>query len=412
MEKKKDNAIVLGGTFPHKVLISKLKNRGYYVILIDYLSNPSAKDDADLHIQESTLDKEKVLSIAQKYNAKLVISVCVDQANVTACYVSEKLGLPMPYSYEVSKTVTDKKIMKEIMMANNIPTSKYIVVDKVTSTNHTLEYPLIVKPVDSNSSKGVRRANNKEELKKYLKSALEISRDGRAIIEEYKIGREIGFDCLIQDGEITVLMSRERRKMILNSENPIQQIQGSFWPADLSKTDIEQFKEIAKQIAHAFKLSHTTLMIQAIVNGDKIDIIEFGARIGGGENYKIVELLTGYDIIEAGINSFFHNKMETKFTPPTNFVADIYLYAQPKVLGNIIGFDKVLEQDLIEYVHIYKGKGTLIGEDLSSNNRIGAFIVKAPTTQECISNVNKVLNLVEVTDENNNSIMRKDIYTS
>ena len=118
-------AIVLGGTRPHITLIQKLKNRGYYVILLDYLSAPVAKEYADEHIQESTLDKDLVLRIAKEQNVDLVISTCIDQANVTAAYVCEKLGLPRPYDSEVALNVTDKLMMKDILIKNNIPTSKY-----------------------------------------------------------------------------------------------------------------------------------------------------------------------------------------------------------------------------------------------------------------------------------------------
>ena len=86
-------AIVLGGTLPHCELVRNLQGRGYYVILIDYLEAPPASSVADEHVQESTLDKELVLHIARKREASLVISTCIDQANVTACYVMEKLGL-------------------------------------------------------------------------------------------------------------------------------------------------------------------------------------------------------------------------------------------------------------------------------------------------------------------------------
>lgn len=212
-------AIVLGGTFPHRELINKLKKRDYYVVLIDYLSNPSGKELADIHIKESTLDKDKVLKIAQDYDAKLVISTCVDQANVTACYVAEKLQLPSPYPYEVSLAVTDKKTMKEKMVGNNIPTARHIVVDSIISCDKVeLNYPLIVKPVDSNSSKGVRRANDKHELVRFLKEALKLSRDGRAIIEEFIVGKEIGADCIIQNNKASIIMTRERRKMIIDAK--------------------------------------------------------------------------------------------------------------------------------------------------------------------------------------------------
>ena len=62
-------AIVLGGTYPHSALIQKLKARGYYTILVDYLDHPAAKPFADEHIQESTLDMDKVCQIAKEQKA-------------------------------------------------------------------------------------------------------------------------------------------------------------------------------------------------------------------------------------------------------------------------------------------------------------------------------------------------------
>jgi len=158
-------AIVLGGTYPHKSLINNLKLRGYYTILIDYYAFPPAKVDADEHIQESTLDKGKVLEIAKKRNASLVISTCIDHANVTACYVAEELNLPAPYSYEIALTVTNKRLMKEMMVSNGIPTSKHITVNEKSDYNiDGFLFPVIVKPTDSNSSKGVRKATDLTEL--------------------------------------------------------------------------------------------------------------------------------------------------------------------------------------------------------------------------------------------------------
>ena len=112
-------AIVLGGTSPHIELIRQLHERNFFVVLVDYLSNPPAKQYADVHIQESTLDCEAVLNVAIEFNASLVISACVDQANITACYVAEKLNLPRPYSYELANNITNKGYMKEVMVAND-----------------------------------------------------------------------------------------------------------------------------------------------------------------------------------------------------------------------------------------------------------------------------------------------------
>ena len=66
-------AIVLGGTAPHVSLVNKLHERGYYVVLVDYLTNPPAEMVAEEHIQASTLDKEKVLEIAKKERPDLIV---------------------------------------------------------------------------------------------------------------------------------------------------------------------------------------------------------------------------------------------------------------------------------------------------------------------------------------------------
>jgi formate-dependent phosphoribosylglycinamide formyltransferase (GAR transformylase) len=106
-------ALVLGGTADHYDLIIKLKKRGYKVILIDYHDNPPAKKVADEYIKESILNQKEVLRIAQKKKINLIITACIDQALVTACYVAEKLALPAPFSFKTALMVTNKVLMKK-----------------------------------------------------------------------------------------------------------------------------------------------------------------------------------------------------------------------------------------------------------------------------------------------------------
>ena len=204
-------AIVLGGTVPHCYLIQLLKKRGYYTVLIDFTQNPPAKEFADEHVKESTLDKDIVLRIAREKNAALVISTNVDQANVTCCYVAERLGLPHPYSYETALNVTDKKRMKQIMWDNDIPTSHFVVIKGLEELQGVeLTYPLIIKPADSNSANGVKRVESKDELVRFLPDALRFSRNSSAIVEEFKEGKEISAYGVVVDGQAKLIMHQER----------------------------------------------------------------------------------------------------------------------------------------------------------------------------------------------------------
>lgn len=405
-------AIVLGGTFPHIKLIENLKKRGYYTLLVDYYENPCAKYAADEHLQESTLDLEKVVEIARERDAKLVISTCVDQANVTACYAAEKLGLPAPYSYETSLAVTNKGLMKDCMVQNGIPTSKYVFVKDLSGFESAgLSFPVAVKPADSNSSKGVRKACDLDELSRFLDEALIISRSDEAIIEEYKEGREIGVDCFVKDNDAVVIMTKERRKVVLqDKDDPVQQIYGCIWPADLTEKNRVDLQKIASQIAQAFNLNNTPLMIQVIVAGDEINVIEFGARIGGGESFRIIPLSTGFDIIDAAVESFLGGEVNLKYKRSEIFYAENFIYAKAGVFGSISGHEDLLKNGVIEYLDSIKLKGMPIGEEISSNNRIGVFAVKSCDQADLYQKLNAAIEHLEAYDIYGRPIMRKDIY--
>ena len=131
-------AIVLGGTNPHIELINQLKQRGYFVVLADYLENPPARSVADLHDRASTMDQDAILELAKKHDAKLVITACVDQANITACFVAEKLGLTHPYSYEIAQKITNKGFMKQVMSEHHILTTKFYYLEKAKICPHSI----------------------------------------------------------------------------------------------------------------------------------------------------------------------------------------------------------------------------------------------------------------------------------
>lgn len=412
-------ALVLGGTYPHRALIEKLKARGYYTVLVDYLDHPAAQDCADEHLQESTLDMDRVCELAKERNAELVISTCIDQANVTCCYVAEKLGLPKPYTYAASLNVTDKVRMKQMMIDNLIPTARHYTISSISEFDASkLRFPIIVKPADCNSSKGVRRIDKGEvNAEQYIKDALSLSRNGEAIVEEFLVGREIGADCMIVNHKAHVVMTRERRKINKNNIDAIQQIYGSFWPADLTEKNIEQLRVIAEKIALAFDIDNTPLMMQTILANDEFNVIEFGARIGGGDNYQIIEELTGYDIIQNSIMSFLGEPIEVSDLGKRHeLIMDTYLYVNPprdgseeeQIFGGI-SYNDIAKANIV-YEKVYRKKGDSIGYKISSNNRVGCFVVSGTTEQELLDKQAKVIANMEVFDRDGNPIMRKDIY--
>jgi biotin carboxylase len=408
--KVKPVALVLGGTLPHCELIKNLQGRGYYVVLIDYLDVPPAAAIADEHLRESTLDKEMVLEIARSQNADLVISTCIDQANVTACYVMEQLGLPAPYSYETALLVSNKVLMKRRMLECAIPTSSFVEIESIEGlVGHGLKFPVIVKPADCNSSKGVRFAQNDPDLFIFAEDALKISRSGHAVVEEFVEGIEIGIDCFVYSDKTQVLVTKERRKF-KKGDWGVEQIYGCVWPSVPPNTNINDLTEVADKIANAFGLKNTPLMIQAIVTDAGINIIEFAPRIGGGESFRLIKKLTGFDYVDAAVDSFLGNNPSQAIHEASEIYSDNFIYAKPRQFGKISGHDALLEDGTIEYIDCYREPGTIIGAELTSNNRVGVFVVKAENLDELNKKIERAQVAIEVYDIDGLSMMRRDIY--
>jgi len=151
-------------------------------------------------------------------------------------------------------------------------------------------------------------------------------------------------------------------------------------------------------------------LIQAIFENDNINIIEFAPRVGGGENYSFVKLYAGFDIIDAAVNSFLGLPVRLDYNSSEFYYSDVFLYSKPSVFGRVNGDEELLNEKIIEFFHLFKAPGTEIGIDLSSNNRIGSFLVKSKTKEELSDKIKKSLNKFEMYDIHGKPVMRKDIY--
>ncbi len=396
---EKPLAIVLGGTSPHVLLVNKLHARGYHVLLIDYLPNPPAQKVADEHIQASTLDKERVLAIAKERNASLVISTCIDQANSVCCYVAEKLKLPHPYSYETSLYVTNKGLMKARMKEFDVPSSAYILAKNLEGIDWSkVSFPCVVKPVDCNSSKGVHRADSVEEAKPFVTEAIRLSQTGTAIIEGFCDGDEIQVDCVALENDADVVMTRSKVKVARGNGTVLNSF-GSIVPAQVSDTVFPKLKEIAVNIAKGFGLRNTPFFYQAIVTGDKVSVLEFAPRVGGGLSYYMVNHFVGFDAVEAAVDSFLEKPVKMGYHAPEMYYRTYLIYSKPCTFSHVEGLEELKEDGTIKEFFITKSKGAVIDGDMRSSNRVGAFIIEASSVEELNKKVSYCLSNIAVIDE-------------
>ena len=398
--------LVLAGGSDQIDLINELKKRGHKVVLVDYYPNPPAKRFADKHIQESTLDVEKVREIAVSEKVDMICTACTDQALLTVAKVSEELSLPTYISYQTALNVTNKSFMKKVMMDNDIPTSKYMIVDKADAKlARNFQYPLVVKPVDCNSSKGVVKVFDEKEVEDAIANAISLSRTQTAVVEEFISGEEVSADFYIQGDEVKFLCATKSNKIKNTTSFTITQ---SYYPV-INEAQEAKLTVIAGKITKAFDLKDTPLLVQLILHGDDFYVLEFSARMGGGSKHKVIETISGVDIMKVYVDRILGAKPTVNPEKKVRYATMNYVYCNNGMFVRIEGREKIRKNKLIVADFQYKMENNLITKHETSGDRVMGYLVVADSLEEMAEKIKTIDNSLKIIDDKGNDIMIHNI---
>ena len=400
--------LVLAGGFDQIALIKELKSRGHEIVLADYYENPPARIYADKHIVASTLDVERIEEIARRERVGLICTACTDQALHTVSYVSERLGLPCYIDYQTGLNVTNKSYMKKVLMSNNIPTSSYVVVSGPDlNAVHGFHFPLIVKPADCNSSKGVKLVGNSVEYQKYVIEALQYSRTKTAIVEEFKEGKEISADFYIDNGIVKLLSATASLKIRHRKSFTIL---CSDYPA-ITQMEELRITQIAADIAKAFSLNNTPLLVQFIVNNEEVNVIEFSARMGGGSKYKLIETLSGINIMSKYVDRILGGYPTILPSKKVDYCKLVYIYCRPGIFDHMEGLEELKDSGIIDDYFLYKTPGMKIHGSETSSDRPAGYLCTAPDADSLKEKTLLADSAIKVVSKDGTDIMLHGLLT-
>lgn len=401
-------ALVLCGGVPQIALLKDLKSRGIFTILADMNDKVKARDFADKFYQVSVLDVEAVKQVAVDEKVDFVITVCADQVLQVVAQIAEELGLPWYIDFETAENVSKKSYMKKIFWEHGVPTTKFVIMDCFDKEKLAgLSYPIIVKPVDAYSSRGVCKVMNEEELRAALEIAIEISRTKTAIVEEFAEGEEISVDIYVEEGTAHILCLTNLYKI---GEDGKFIINRSRIPANVSEEIVEKITDAAQKIAEAFGLRNTPMLVQLISDGKKISVIEFCARTGGGIKFLMIKKFSGFDVVKAVVDLTLGEKPHVgEIKKPEKITINEFVYCHPGILDHLEGFEQLLEDGTICEYTAFKTQGSRFQRINGSGDRVAFFSVEADTEQELLEKHRRANETIRAISVDGEDIIRHDL---
>ena len=401
-------ALVIAGGLPQIELIKQLKERGIEALLADGSSAAVARPYADKFFHVDVFDIEAIKNIAVDENVDFLITVCADQVLLVVAKVSEMLGLPCYINYETCQNVSDKIRMKRIFKQAGVPTTDYVETDHFDmDAIGRLKFPLVVKPVDAYSSKGVRKADDMEELMRFYEEAHQIGRSGRVIVEEYFSGEEISVDAFVVNGKAQILNVTNSEKV--KDKDRFVIFRGRY-PANTSDAVLKQIEEICQKIVDGFGLVNAPLLVQLLHDGDRVSVLEFCARTGGNMKYLLIKYASGVDVIGATLDITLGKEPNLSPVFKThNVVVNDFVYCMPGTFDHFDGFIELVMEGIINEFHPVRLKGTHMRGVTSSSDRIAGMNIIADTLDEYNKKLSIINQTVKVIDSDGKDIMRHDL---
>lgn len=306
--KMKKVMVIAGGDWQIE-LIKKAKQMGNYVICSNLYADSPAFPYADACEVADVLDKEKNLEIAKKYMPDAVISDQSDIAVPTVAYLNEKLGL-RGIGIERADIFTDKSVMRKFCKENDITVPDFKLCRSVSDAQEMLDkyHKIIIKPIDSQSSRGVFTVTNKKQLVEHCEETIAYSnRRNEFLAEEYVDGAEFTIDGVVVNKRHYPLCISVKE---MYEQNPnVSRMQTYTYSHPVFDYELlrQTNKNLIEKTGLPFGLTHSEYKF---CNG-KYYLIEAGAR-GGGSNLsaKIVPFMSGVDNYYFLINQALGNPVD------------------------------------------------------------------------------------------------------
>lgn len=393
--------LLLGGSRYLLPVIKSAHELGLYVITCDYLPDNIAHKYSDEYVNVSIIDKEAVLEAAKKLEIDGIMSFATDPGVVTAAYVAEKLGLPYGGSYESVSILQDKGRFRRFLTEHNfnVPHAKsYEKLADALSDTEFFTWPVIVKPVDSASSKGVTRVDDKNELRRAIEYALEFSHCDQFIIEDFieKKGCSSDSDSFSIDGKL-VATTFSSQRFDIQSDNPYAPMAYS-WPSTFSR---EHEDELTSEIQRLLTLLDMQSSIYNIETREGIHgkayIMEVSPRGGGNRLAEMIRYASGVDMIKAAVQAAVGLPIDKVEQPQYNgYWAEYVLHSRVDGEFKELWIEPNFAAKNVIEVDLWVNKGEEIHSFTAANFAIGTVVMKFASQEELESKLSSMERYIKV----------------
>ena len=297
--------MILGTNEYQNPIILRAKELGYETHVYGLPRGEIGERTAEYFHAVDVCDLEQMWKEVEKLNPCGIVSICSELVLHTMNYLLRRRGIPCNSEW-TEKISTDKYLMRMAMKNGGVDSPNFMLVTEKTTIEDIYEvtaaftYPLICKPVDLSSSRGVFKIETRKDLKGALDYALKWSKKKEVILEEFIDGPEYSGESIAFEGKYKLLAVTE--KYTTGAPHFVET--GHRQPAPLEPGMFEKIERTLYKAFAAMKIEYGAIHPEfRITKEGKIFFMEIATRMGGDcIGTDLTPLSSGYDYMGMVIN--------------------------------------------------------------------------------------------------------------
>ena len=361
--------------------LRRAKARGLRVLVTDLFAERPGYAVADMHEQVDITDPAATLAAARRHGIDGILCDTTDIGVATAAHVAAALGLP-GIGADAAARCTRKDLLRQACAARQVDQPCFRVVGDRSAAQlagAALGLPLIAKPVDNQSGRGVMRVDTPDRVASAFAHALAHSRAGAVVMEQWVDGSEHIVDGVVFDGRAVMLAIASKpadaRNVTIGTR--IDYLSG----ADFERAH-EQLAPTVQAVVRAVGLTQGVFHAELLASPQRVVPIDFAARGGGVMiHHHVVEHVCGTSPIDLAIDAALGHAARPALQARRG--ASIrFLQAPRGLLRAVSGVAEAAALPGVAAVHIAVEPGSPVGALQDKEDRPGFVVALADDTAE------------------------------
>jgi biotin carboxylase len=290
MKNQSKNILLCDANFCVLPILQSIKSKGHKLSVVGSKLDDPAHFLADKSINLNYAETELLYKHITENKYDGIVPGCNDISYISLAYVAEKLHFKGFDPYETVLTIHHKDRFRAFAEKQNYPIPKAI-----TNPNDIefLKFPVLIKPIDSFSGKGINKAYTIEELQVYWIEAKNFSPSGLVIAEEFVEGKLYSHSSFIKNKKIVV-------DFFVNEYCTVYpyQVNSSNVATFLNSKVREGLRKWVEEFANDLDLCDGLIHTQFISDNETFYLIEIARRCPGDLYSQLIKKTTGINYAE------------------------------------------------------------------------------------------------------------------